>query len=230
VKIKNFIGGGLLASALLLNTSCSSSSSSACHFEENTLDRYKVDQAIAKIYPALVRISVVTETAMGGRMGRQGGTGSGTIIDAEGHILTNHHVAGHGTNIVVRLSNGEEIKGKLIGTDAMTDLAIVKIDLSKRKDKSPLNFPAFGNSTEVKVGDPVLALGSPAALTQSVTLGIVSNTEMMAPSSGGLKLDGEYVGQVVRWIGHDAIIFGGNSGGPLINLKGDIVGINEVGI
>jgi serine protease Do len=79
------------------------------------------------------------------------------------------------------------------------------------------------------VGDVVLAMGSPAGLSQSVTQGIVANTEMIAPG-GSMKLDGEAVGEIVRWIGHDAVIFGGNSGGPLVNLQGEIVGVNEVGI
>jgi serine protease Do len=76
----------------------------------------------------------------------------------------------------------------------------------------------------------VLAMGSPAGLSQSVTRGIVANTEMIAPGGGALRLDGEAVGELVRWIGHDAVIFPGNSGGPLVNLKGEIIGVNEVGI
>jgi len=84
----------------------------------------------------------------------------------------------------------------------------------------------------MRVGDPVLAMGSPMALSQSVTLGIVSNTEMMMPRffgpSARFRLDGEDVGGLVRWIGHDAPIYGGNSGGPLVNLRGEIIGINEI--
>ena len=78
----------------------------------------------------------------------------------------------------------------------------------------------------------MLALGSPFALSQSVTMGIVSNTEMIMPQLfwpfNRMTLDGEDVGSIVRWIGHDAPIFGGNSGGPLINLRGEIVGVNEI--
>src|SRR5438045_7752017 len=84
----------------------------------------------------------------------------------------------------------------------------------------------------MRVGDSVLAMGSPMALSQSVTLGIVSNTEMMMPRffgpSARFRLDGEDVGGLVRWIGHDAPIYGGNSGGPLVNLRGEIIGINEI--
>ncbi len=90
----------------------------------------------------------------------------------------------------------------------------------------------WGDSSKLKVGDVVLAMGSPMAVSQSVTQGIVSNTQMIMPRSlaGQFRLDGEDVGQIVRWIGHDAVIFGGNSGGPLVNLHGEIVGINEIGL
>jgi serine protease Do len=84
----------------------------------------------------------------------------------------------------------------------------------------------------MQVGDSVLAMGSPMALSQSVTLGIISNTEMVMPRFFGpmarFKLDGEDIGTLVRWIGHDAPIYGGNSGGPLVNLRGEIIGINEI--
>ena len=79
----------------------------------------------------------------------------------------------------------------------------------------------FGDSSKLLVGDSILAMGSPMALSQSVTLGIISNTEMMMPrmfgNSGRFELDGEDVGSLVRWVGHDASIYGGNSGGPLVN-------------
>ena len=84
----------------------------------------------------------------------------------------------------------------------------------------------------MRVGDSVLAMGSPMALSQSVTLGILSNTEMVMPrffgSRGRFRLDGEDVGALVRWFAHDASIYGGNSGGPLVNLRGEIIGINEI--
>jgi serine protease Do len=102
------------------------------------------------------------------------------------------------------------------------------------KPEKPREFTpaAFGDSSGLRVGDYVLAMGSPMALSQSVTLGIISNTEMIMPRFFGpfaqFKLDGEDVGALVRWIGHDAPIYGGNSGGPLVNLRGEIVGINEI--
>src|SRR5262249_47343818 len=129
--------------------------------------------------------------------------------------------------------DGEEIEGKLLGADAMADIAIVKLDLQSRKNPNkPLPVAPWGDSDTVHVGDVVLAMGSPSALSQSVTRGIVANERMILPNAaqGAFRLDGEDVGTIVRWIGHDAVIFGGNSGGPLANLDGKIIGINEVGI
>jgi serine protease Do len=131
------------------------------------------------------------------------------------------------------LADREEIPATLVGTDALADLAVIKLDLAARRNPAAAVAVArFGDSSQLKVGDTVYALGSPAALSQSVTKGIVANTEMIAPKimAGGLVLDGENVGELVRWIGHDAVIFGGNSGGPLVNAEGLIVGVNEVGI
>jgi len=191
-----------------------------------------VEDAIRKVYPALVRIYVVMEEGEDGRMRKMQGSGSGAIISPEGHVLTNHHVAGRGTRFVCTLSNREEIDATLVGTDALSDLAILKLDLSTRRLKDePLAVATFGDSDKLKVGDVVLAMGSPGGLSQSITRGIVANTEMIVPKHQiSLTLDGESVGELVRWIGHDAVIYPGNSGGPLVNPAGEIVGVNEVGI
>lgn len=192
--------------------------------------RERIAKAVDSVYPALVRVEVVSEHSAQGRMQKVRGSGSGAIISQEGHVLTNHHVAGKATRIICRLANREEIDAELVGTDILSDLAILKLDLSSRRDASPLPVAMLGDSSKVRVGDTVLAMGSPAGLSQSVTLGIVSNTEMIPPRSGGFQLDGENVGELVRWIGHDAVIYPGNSGGPLVDLDGRIIGVNEVGI
>lgn len=190
----------------------------------------QIEAAVQAVYPALVRIHVVSEQGGAGRMQKGRGSGSGTIISPDGYILTNHHVAGRATRITVRLADRQEISATLVGTDPLADLAVLKIDKNDLRDPSaPLPVAKFGDSAALQVGDVVLAMGSPAGLSQSVTQGIVANTEMIAPG-GAMRLDGEVVGELVRWIGHDAIIFPGNSGGPLVNLRGEIIGVNEIGI
>jgi serine protease Do len=192
-----------------------------------------IQPAIDRVYPALVRISVVVAEPSEGRMKRSLAAGSGAIISADGYIVTNHHVAGNATRMICSLSSGEEIEAVRIGTDPMADIAVLKLKLDTRKKSSPpLAVAVWGDSDKAKVGDVVLAMGCPMAVSQSVTKGIISNTQLMMPRymEGMFRLDGEDVGQIVRWIGHDAVIFGGNSGGPLVNLQGEIVGINEVSL
>ena len=189
--------------------------------------------AIQKVYPALVRIYVVAEEPEGGRMQRMRAAGSGAIISPDGYVVTNHHVAGNATRITCNLANGDEVEATRVGTDPLADIAVLKLKLETRKHPDvPLAVATWGDSNRLKVGDVVLAMGCPMAVSQSVTQGIVSNTQMIMPRylEGQFRLDGEDVGQIVRWIGHDAVIFGGNSGGPLVNLQGEIVGINEIGL
>jgi serine protease Do len=190
-----------------------------------------IDTAIAKVEPSLVRIHVVSVEFQDGREVKREASGSGTIISPEGFVLTNHHVAGRTRAIICTLADREEMPAKLVGTDPLSDIAILKLQPPK-----PRTFPAarFGDSAKLEVGQRVLALGSPLALSQSVTMGIVSNTAMILPGMfwpfNRMTLDGEDVGSIVRWIGHDAAIFGGNSGGPLVNLAGEIVGVNEISL
>jgi serine protease Do len=191
-------------------------------------DRASIDRAIAAVLPSLVRLTVVYLDQQAGREVKGQLSGSGTIISADGYVVTNHHVAGRPRRIVCTLSNKEEIPADLIGTDPLSDIAVVKLHPS-----TPRTFPfaRFGDSDALKRGQAVVAMGSPLALSQSVTLGIVSNKEMIMPQSfggGEDRLDGEDVGMIVRWIGHDAAIYPGNSGGPLVNLSGEVVGVNEI--
>src|SRR5579871_34293 len=191
-------------------------------------DRASIDSAIAAVFPSLVRLTVVYLDQQGGREIKGELSGSGTIISPDGYVVTNHHVAGRPKRIVCTLSDKEEIPADLIGTDPLSDIAVVKLH-----PDTPRTFPfaKFGDSDALKRGQPILAMGSPLALSQSVTSGIVSNKEMIMPQVFGGnddRLDGEDVGMIVRWIGHDASIYPGNSGGPLVNLSGEIVGINEI--
>ena len=211
---------GVLAAALVVTQPVVAQQPSA--------DRAAIDRAIAAVYPSLVRISVVALQWSGGREIKLESSGSGTIVSADGHVVTNHHVAGRVQRIVCTLPTNEEVPAELVGTDPLSDIAVLRLTPA-----TPRKFPAarFGSSAGLRRGDPVLAMGSPLALSQSVTRGIVSNTDMMMPQAYGNALgllDGEDVGTIVKWIGHDAAIYPGNSGGPLVNLAGEIVGVNEI--
>jgi serine protease Do len=190
--------------------------------------RAAVECAVGAVKPALVRIHVVSAEYDGGREQKIEASGSGVIFTERGDIITNHHVAGHATQLVCTLASREDIDAELIGTDPLTDISVIRLHPDK-----PRTFPVarFGDSSALQVGDYVMAMGSPLALSQSVTLGIVSNTAMVMPDlfwPEKFELEGEDVGSMVRWIGHDAAIAGGNSGGPLVNLRGEVVGINEI--
>ncbi|MBP8791939.1 MAG: Do family serine endopeptidase [Lutibacter sp.] len=146
----------------------------------------------------------------GSRQYSQVGTGSGVIISSDGYIITNNHVVNNATEIGVTLNNKKEYTAKLIGTDATNDIALVKIDATD------LPFVTFGDSDFIKVGEWVLAVGNPYNLTSTVTAGIVS--------AKGRDLDGN--GSVDSFIQTDAAVNPGNSGGALVNTKGDLIGIN----
>ncbi|HET7438263.1 MAG TPA: DegQ family serine endoprotease [Nitrospira sp.] len=141
---------------------------------------------------------------------KERGQGSGVIVDPNGLIITNNHVVNKADEIRVFLSDKREFKGKLIGTDTKTDIAVVKIDATG------LSTIPLANSDQLEVGEFVLAVGSPFGLTQSVTMGIVS---AVGRASMGIA---EYE----DFIQTDAAINPGNSGGALVNVRGELVGIN----
>jgi serine protease Do len=136
--------------------------------------------------------------------------GSGVIISADGYIVTNNHVAENADEIRVRCTNHEEYDAKVIGRDPKTDVALIKIE-----PKSSLTYVSFGNSDTLRVGDWVVAIGNPFGLENTVTAGIVSGK---GRSLGNSSYE--------NFIQTDASINMGNSGGPLFNLNGDLVGIN----
>jgi serine protease Do len=223
-------GAGLALVGLVLVGCNGSSGKGSSAATVISADRAQVDAAVEKVFPALIRIYVVRKAHRGGRAMKFLAAGSGAIISPEGYAITNHHVVGKARYIRVTLSNREEVEADLIGSDALSDLAIIKLKPeTMRKPVKQFPFASFGDSSKVRVGDVVLAMGSPGAISQSVTRGVVANTKLILPG-GGNRLDGERVGSVVRWIAHDAQIFGGNSGGPLVSLDGEIIGINEIGV
>ncbi len=194
--------------------------------------RKAIDEAVSKVKPALVQIRVITVDYDDGRERKSETYGSGVIINRDGYVVTNHHVAGHPARLFCVMSSKDELEAELVGSDALSDIAVIRI---KSDNKREFPYALFGDSSKVRVGDRVLAMGSPVSISQSVTKGIVSNIEMILPRmfekyDMRFLLDGEDIGSMVRWIAHDAAIYGGNSGGPLVNLNGEIIGINEISI
>lgn len=148
----------------------------------------------------------------GGQTQEQVGTGSGVIISEDGYIVTNNHVIKDASEIEITLNNKKSYKAKLIGTDSKMDIALLKIDADGK-----LPYTTFGNSDAVKVGEWVLAVGNPYNLTSTVTAGIVS------AKARNLGTDG-----IQSFIQTDAAVNPGNSGGALVNTRGDLIGINTM--
>ncbi len=139
------------------------------------------------------------------------GSGAGVIIDSEGHIITNNHVVGDSAEIEVRLFDNRKLIAQVIGKDPDTDLAVLKVTADR-----PLPTARFGDSSRVKVGQWVLAVGNPFGLERTVTLGVVS----------GIGRENVNLSRYENFIQTDASINPGNSGGPLFNLRGEVIGIN----
>src|SRR3989475_6492906 len=140
------------------------------------------------------------------------GVGSGFIIDPKGYILTNNHVIEGASRITISLVGGERFRGRVVGIDKETDLALIKIDADH-----DLPVMKFGDSNSVQVGDWVLAIGSPFGLDQTVTAGIISKKER----------DSQAFSTFQRFLQTDAAINRGNSGGPLVNMHGEAIGVNS---
>ncbi|MGQ9897066.1 MAG: trypsin-like peptidase domain-containing protein [Acidobacteriota bacterium] len=159
------------------------------------------------------RPAVVNIRAAGPNLARGmgGATGSGFIIDHAGHIVTNLHVVQQSTRLTVRLADGTQLPARLVAGDAETDLAILK--LIGRANIQPL---AFGDSDALRVGEWVVAIGSPFGLDQTVTTGVISAKDRVTDRRNTLQ----------QFLQTDAAINFGNSGGPLLNLAGEVIGVN----
>jgi Do/DeqQ family serine protease len=148
----------------------------------------------------------------GGQQQEQVGTGSGVIISEDGYIVTNNHVIKDASDLEITLNNKKSYKAKLIGTDSKMDIALLKIDAGEK-----LPYSTFANSDNVKVGEWVLAVGNPYNLNSTVTAGIVSAKARNLGDNG-----------IQSFIQTDAAVNPGNSGGALVNTRGELVGINTM--
>ena len=176
----------------------------------NPMDLYN-DEFFRRFFPELNPPKNNQQREQPNREFRQRGMGSGSIIDSEGYILTNHHVVGVADRIIVVMYDGEEKDAKIVGTDPESDIAVIKIE------GNGLPVLPMGDSEKILVGEDVIAVGNPFGLIQTVTYGIVS---AKGRSNVGIN---EYE----NFIQTDAAINPGNSGGPLVNLRGEIVGVNS---
>jgi putative serine protease PepD len=174
-----------------------------------------VNEIYRRAYKGVVEITATaggSESPFGGPQAQ--GQGSGFVYDREGHVITNQHVVQGASSVSVRFWNGETYDAEVVGTDASTDLAVLDVD-APASVLSPLQL---GDSSDVQVGDGVVAIGSPFGLDQTVTSGIVSalHRQMTAPNEFTINDS----------IQTDAAINHGNSGGPLLNARGRVIGVN----
>ena len=158
----------------------------------------------------VVRVNVQRANSVDG----VGGIGSGFVFDKKGHIITNAHVVNDATKVVVTFLDGRSYNAKIIGVDEYTDIAVIKVNA----DLSLLQPVLLGDSSNLKVGEQIAAIGNPFGLSGSLTSGIVSQLGRLLPSDAGYSIP-----DVIQT---DAAINPGNSGGPLLNMMGGVVGIN----
>ena len=223
--------GGTYAVTQLTDTGAPSTTASASTTTQNQGTSPTVVQgnatapdwtAVAKaVSPSVVSIDVTTQQGSG--------AGSGVILDDNGHVLTNNHVVGDATgsgSIAVTLADGRTFEATIVGTDPSTDLAVIKL-ASAPSDLTPISL---GDSTVLKVGDPVMAVGNPLGLSGTVTTGIVSalnrpvSTSEASPSPDGQTSTDTVVTNAIQT---SAAINPGNSGGALVNAQGELIGINS---
>lgn len=178
--------------------------------EKNNISIYK------KASPGVVNISsVVLRRDFFFNVIPREGAGSGAIVDQRGYILTNHHVIKNASKVEVTLADGSKWPGQFVGSDPENDLAVIKIDAPKDR----LTVLPLGDSSTLRVGQKVLAIGNPFGLGQTLTTGIISFVGRRIKTDSGLMID-----EVIQT---DAAINPGNSGGPLLNSDGRVIGINS---
>ena len=198
--------------------------------------RNAITRAVARVSPAVVGINVIEMRQyrdpffsedpffrwfFGDRSYRQEvkGLGSGFIISPDGYIITNDHVAGNAAEITVTMTNGERLKAELVGSDPFTDVALLKVEAEN------LPYLTLGNSDDIIIGEWAIAFGNPFGLFEindkpTVTVGVISSVGMNLG-----RIESRYYREMIET---DAAINGGNSGGPLVNGRGEVIGVNTL--
>jgi putative serine protease PepD len=214
------LAGGVIGAAGAADTAVNSVSSSPVALPSGASTATDVSAIATRALPSVVQVNVVGTSGQG--------LGSGVILTPDGSILTNNHVVSGARQLTVTLGDGRTVDATVVGTDASSDLAVVKA-----QGVSGLTPATFGDSSKVKVGDEVVAIGSPEGLQGTVTTGIVSALDRTVTVSGDqqstpYQRSGRTSDTVsYQAIQTDASINPGNSGGPLLNSAGEVIGINS---
>ena len=194
----------------------------------------RIAMARDRVLPVVVSILVVSEEFRPGEPTLSLSSGSGTVITAQGHVATTAHVTQNGKSFRVIFADGRELPAKLIGTDTLTDLAVLQV---QPPTPETFAFAEFADKLDLQAGDTVLAMGAPWGLSNSMSAGVVNNPRRLLVSLFDDEADyedslgdDEPTGRFYAWIQHDASIAPGNSGGPLVDLNGRIVGVNTRGM
>ncbi len=194
----------------------------ACGQPSKAMDALDFREVVKKgkdrVFPAVVFIKCVREDLQRGEKRSQEVSGSGVLVSSDGEVLSNWHVVDKATEVRCLLYDGQAFPAKVLGADKDTDVALLKLNLPK--DAKPLPFAALGQSSHLTEGDFVMAMGAPWGLSRSVSIGIISCTRRYLPGSSEYSI----------WLQTDAAISPGNSGGPLVNVHGDVVGLNTRGM
>lgn len=177
-----------------------------------------IRKAKDKVFPAVVFIKCLKESHEEGKKTSQAVAGSGVIVSPGGELLTNWHVVDKAFEVRCLLSDGRAMDAKVLGTDKDTDLALVQLRVPK--DAGPIPHAVLGDSTRLTEGEFVMAMGAPWGLNRSVSIGIISCHDRFLPDNSEYSL----------WLQTDASISPGNSGGPLVNTAGEVVGLNARGV
>jgi serine protease Do len=212
------IGWGMLL--VLLAVGAAGAAETAKSDAESPLARLDFRQVISgakdKVFPAVVYIKVLQETHESGQKISQEVSGSGVIISDTGEVLTNWHVVDKAVDVRCLLLDGRGLDAKVVGSDKDVDLALLQIQLPAG---SKVPFAVLGDSEKLKEGDFVMAMGAPWGLSRSVSMGIIACARRFLPGASQYSL----------WLQTDASISPGNSGGPLVNTAGEVIGVNTRG-
>ncbi len=179
--------------------------------------RHVVSQARDKVFPTVVYIKCIRQSHERGKKQSREVAGSGVIISAKGEVLTNWHVIDKAIEVRCLLYDGRAMNASIVGTDKDTDLALLQLKMDKDEQ---IPYAAIGESGKLEEGDFVMAMGAPLGLNRSVSIGIISCTDRYLAKQSQYSL----------WLQTDAAISPGNSGGPLVNTDGQVIGINTLGV